>query len=43
MLEPCRVKLAGPRCVASNIGSLLVAGHKAALIEEMELFQQVSE
>ena len=33
----------GLRCVASSLGSLLVAGHEAALSEEMELFQQVSE
>ena len=33
----------GLRCVASSLGSLLVAGHEAALSEEMELFRQVSE
>ena len=33
----------GLRCVASSLGSLLVAGPEAAPSEEMELFQQVSE
>ena len=37
-----KLALAGPRCVASNLRSLLVAGHEGALIKEMELFQQVS-
>ena len=38
----CTVKLAGLRCVASSLGSLLVARHKAALSKEMEQFEQVS-
>ena len=38
----CTVKLAGLRCVASSLGSLLVAGHEAALSQEMEQFEQVS-
>ena len=33
----------GLRCVASSLGSLLVAAHEAALTQEMELFEQVSE
>ena len=41
-VHDCTVKLAGLRCVASSLGSLLVAGHEAALSEEMELFEQVS-
>ena len=41
-LHTCTVKLAGLRCVASSLGSLLVAGHEAALSEEMENFEQVS-
>ena len=35
------MKLAGLRCVASILGSLLVAGHEAALSQEMEQFEQV--
>ena len=33
----------GLRCVASSLGSLLVAGHEAALTQEMKQFEQVSE
>ena len=36
------MKLAGLRCVASSLSSLLVAGHEAALSQEMEQFEQVS-
>ena len=38
----CTVKLAGLGCVASSLGSLLVAGNEAALSQEMEQFEQVS-
>ena len=31
----------GLRCVATSLGSLLVAGHEAALSQEMEQFEQV--
>ena len=41
-LHTCTVNLAGLRCVASSLCSLLVAGHEAALSEEMENFEQVS-
>ena len=41
-VHTCRVNLAGLRCVASSLGSLLVAGHEAALSQEMEQFEQVS-